>query len=100
VSARVYAWPRGIAATSVSRGSAQWRDHDDEVLKRARERLAASLEAVAYHRDELRAAQANAETHRQHLAWLESKISPRPEPRANETPGSPTHTEGDPDESA
>jgi len=98
MSARIYVLPRGLAKVSASRGSAQWRDHADEVLTRVRERLAAAVEAEAYHRDEMLAAKANAATYRQQLALLEEKI-PSAQDAASTAPlGSPTRTEGDPRE--
>lgn len=70
----VLAFPRPLSPLAVQAARLAQRERQVEL---AREVLALALERV--------------ETERQRLALLE-KNSPRPEPRANETPGSPTAT--------
>ena len=87
MSARVYAWPRGLAKVDPvvrPEDAAAWWRSEATTARREAERLSA---------DALRAL-ARAQSCERFAARIEDSTCP--EPRANETPGSPTHTEGDP----
>jgi hypothetical protein len=92
VSARVYAWPRGIAKVDpVVRpedAAAWWRDQAQTARDEAARLSGEVLRALA-----------RAQSCDRFAARVEEN-STCPPPRANEETGSPTCTEGDPDESA
>jgi hypothetical protein len=88
VSARVYAWPNGLAretppGPAAHLAAAWWRDQA-QTARREAERLSGEV---------LRAL-ARAQSCERFAARIEDSTCPPP--RANEETGSPTHTEGDP----
>lgn len=86
MSARVYAFPRGLAKVprpTAAEAAAWWRN----------EAAAARQEAARLSGEVLRAL-ARAQSCDRFADRVQDSTCP--EPRANETPGSPTRTEGDP----
>ncbi len=93
MSARVYAWPKGLARATppgpaAHLAAAWWRDQAQTARDEAARLSGEVLRALA-----------RAQSCDRFAARVEEN-STCPPPRANEETGSPTCTEGDPDESA
>jgi hypothetical protein len=105
VSARVYVWPRGVAkvprgpAASFSWGSDDVPPTPAEAAAWWRDQAQTARDEAARLSGEVLRALARAQSCDRFAARVEEN-STCPPPRANEETGSPTCTEGDPDESA